>query len=100
MTWEKRRLSVVLWSQGITSRPLFNWIPLPGPVAYQVHSGFFTCAVISTGALHDAPLSELRVIHTVRSRGPVWRSVTFPGLLVNRSRIAPVFLSTTGVGLP
>ena len=34
---------------GTTRRPLLVWIPIPGPVAYHVQSGFFTSAVISRG---------------------------------------------------
>jgi hypothetical protein len=32
------------------------------------------------------------------SRGPVWRSVTRPGLPVNMRKIAPVWHSTMGAG--
>src|SRR5664279_2938223 len=93
MTCEKRRPSALLWSHGITRRPLRNWMPLPGPVAYQVQPDSLTCAVISEGTLQDLPSSVERVIQTVRSCGPVWLSVTRPGLLVIRSRICLLYTS-------
>ena len=41
-----------------TSRPLLSWMPTPGPVAYHVHSGFFTSFVISVGFAHVRPSSD------------------------------------------
>src|SRR5882724_9164373 len=46
-------------SQGTTRRPLFVWMPMPGPVAYHVQPGFFTSLVISAGADQLAPSSGL-----------------------------------------
>ena len=67
ITWEPPFfVSASTKSHGITSRPFFVWIPMPGPVAYQVHSGFFTSLVISTGLLQVTPSSVLFTTHTVR----------------------------------
>src|SRR5215212_1155356 len=57
-----------LLSHGTRSRPLLSWMPTPGPVAYHVHSGFFTAFVISVGFAHVAPSSVLLVTQTVRLR--------------------------------
>src|SRR5581483_4523868 len=53
-------------SQGTTSRPFFNWMPTPGPVAYQVQLGFFTFLVISTGLAQVVSSLSLFVTQTVR----------------------------------
>src|SRR5262245_44566562 len=86
-------------SQGITRRPLFVWIPIPGPVAYQVHSGFFTADVISTGFDHVTPSSVLLHTHTVRVpfavRSMIFDSWSSPRLCVTGSQIVPVSRSTT-----
>src|SRR4051794_15633635 len=55
-----------LLSHGTTSRPAFVWMATPGPVAYHVHSAFFTSRVISTGFDHVAPSSVLLQAQTVR----------------------------------
>src|SRR5262245_45411579 len=60
-----------LLSHGTTSRPPRNWMPTPGPVAYQVHSGFFTSFVISSGFAQVAPSSVLCDTHAVRVPSPV-----------------------------
>src|SRR5262245_61743420 len=53
-----------IWlSHGITSRPLLVWMPTPGPVAYQVQSGFLTSRVMSAGLLQVAIIVALREPH-------------------------------------
>src|SRR5262245_49107798 len=105
MTWE--RLTFVftsVWSQGITSRPLFNWMPTPGPVAYHVHFRSFTDFVRSTGFDHVRPSSLLFVTHTRRVPllvpARMARSLSLPRLWVSSSQMVPVERSTTGQGLP
>src|SRR5262245_38636310 len=93
-----------LLSQGTTSRPLVGWMPTPGPVAYQVQSGFLTSLVISAGFSHVLPSSVLFVIQTVRVPllvpSTICASVSRPKLCVRRSQIVPVLRSITGQGLP
>src|SRR6266550_3754208 len=62
MTWDCCVLLPATWlSQGTISRPLFVWMPTPGPVAYQVQSTFLTSFVISTGFAQVSPSSTLLV---------------------------------------
>src|SRR5438309_884480 len=93
-----------LLSHGIRSRPLLNWMPTPGPVAYHVHPGFFTSFVISTGFAQVRPSSSLLVTQTVRLPWlfPLtsFASVSRPRLCVINSQTVPVRASTTGHGLP
>src|SRR5262245_2307900 len=93
-----------LLSHGISSWPLRNWMPTPGPVAYQVQPCFYTSFVVSPGFAQVTPSSSLRVTHTVRLAAllpPTIRaSVSRPRLCVISSQTVPVFASTTGQGLP
>src|SRR5262245_49466433 len=93
-----------LLSHGTRSRPDFSWMPTPGPVAYQVHSGRFTSFVISAGLSHVAPSSVLFVIQTVRDPllvpDTILASVSSRKLWVMSSQTVPVFRSTTGQGFP
>src|SRR5216684_3076154 len=79
-------------------------MPTPGPVAYHVQSDRFTLAVISTGVDHDAPSSSLFIAQTVRLPTLVPAMISFsrsvPRFCVVSSHMVPVFLSTTGQGLP
>src|SRR5262252_8508381 len=79
-------------------------MPTPGPVAYHVHSGFFTSRVISTGFAQVAPSSVLLVTHTVRVPlllpPTIAASLSVPRLWVMSNQMVPVFASTTGHGLP
>ena len=96
-----------MWSQGITSRPACAprsiRMPAPGPVAYQVHPGSFTSAVISSGADQVTPWSSLRSTQIVRVPSEVPAMISdswsWPRFLVERSTIAPSSV-TTGQGLP
>src|SRR5262245_10525112 len=105
MTCDSRTLPPSdLLSHGIRSRPLFSWMPTPGPVAYHVHSGFFTSFVISTGFAHVAPSSVLLLTHAVRVPlllpPTMVASVSVPRLWVKSSHTVPVLVSITGHGLP
>src|SRR5262245_22999642 len=105
MTWDCCTLLRWTWlSHGITSRPLLVWMPTPGPVAYQLQSGFFTSRVMSAGLLQVAPSPSLFVIHTVRVPllvpPTIMDCVSLPRLCVIKSQTIPVFRSTTGHGLP
>ena len=67
---------------------------MPGPVAYHVHSGRLTLAVISTGADQVSPSSVLFIAHTVRVPSLVPAMMSFsrsvPRLCVVSSQIVPV----------
>ncbi len=92
------------WFAGTTRRPARVWMPMPGPVAYHVHSGRLTPAVISAGADHVAPSSVLFITHTVREPSLVPAMMSFsrsvPRFWVVSSQSVPVFRSRTGHGLP
>src|SRR5438105_12818881 len=105
MTCERMaRLPRTVWSQGMRSRPLRNWMPQPGPVAYHVQSALRTADVISTGLDQVAPASVLFVSQTVRGSllvaSRIIFSVSLPRFLVRGSQTVPVVRSTTGQGLP
>src|SRR3954451_3651974 len=79
-------------------------MPTPGPVAYHVHVGFFTAAVMSRGFDHVTPSSALDVTHAdrlARADAVVMSfSLSSPRLWVISSQVVPVDWSTTGQGLP
>ena len=77
-------------------------MPWQGPVAYQVHCGSFTDAVISRGSLQDWPSSVLWVTQTVRGALPSQIMVSSPSarFLQKGRKMAPVSRSVTGQGLP
>src|SRR5437879_3854 len=79
-------------------------MPTPGPVAYQVHSGSFVVAVISTGLDQVSPSSVLFVIQHVRVlllvRASICRCVSSPRFLVKGSQMVPLARSMTGHGFP
>src|SRR4051812_35048548 len=79
-------------------------MPMPGPVAYQVHARSFVVAVISTGLAHVTPLSDELESQTERDSRAVpariSRSLSVPRLWVSSSQIVPVVSSTTAQGFP
>src|SRR5262245_12348768 len=93
-----------LLSHGISSRPLFSWMPTRGPVAYQVQSLCFVSRVISTVSLYVALSSVLLDTQTVREPllvpSTIAASLSCPRLCVSSNQIVPVSRSTTGHGLP
>ena len=90
------------WSQAISSRPLRNWMPCPGPVAYHDQSRCFTAPVISRGSLQVAPSSPLEVTHTVSGAMSAEISGSSPSIRLrqNSSQMVPVSRSCTAAGLP
>src|SRR5256885_6603058 len=84
--------------------PRLSCTPMPGPVAYHVHCGFFTSVVISRGVLQVLPLSSLCKTQTVRVPLDVPSTICFstssPRLCVQSSQSLPVDSSSTAQGLP
>src|SRR5689334_23194890 len=78
-------------------------MPTPGPVAYHVHSGFFTLAVISIGFDHVTPSSSLFKTHTViparLEPAVISFSLSAARFCVVKSQSVPVLRSTTAHGL-
>ena len=78
-------------------------MPTPGPVAYQVQSGFFTSLVISTGFAQVTPSSVL-LRHPDGAACPcslpstICASVSLPRLCVSSSQMVPVLRRRPGRG--
>jgi hypothetical protein len=95
----------IVWLPGTTTRPVLSWIACPGVVAYQRHSGFFTCSVISFGLDQVTPSSSLYRTHTRRPSAGftlprrMASSVAVAAERTWTSRTRPVS-RTTGAGLP